>query len=104
MPGIRPAPQGRRRLAKGVFAMAQKVRDVMTPEPIALPFDAPLTEAARLMRDQGIGNVLVTQGDRLCGLLTDRDIVVRAVAEGRDLRGTRLDEVCSAGVVTISPD
>lgn len=84
--------------------MAQKVRDVMTPEPIALPLDAPLTEAARLMRDQGIGGVLVTQGGRLCGLLTDRDIVVRAVAEGRDLRGTRLDEVCSAGVVTIEPD
>ncbi|GAA4633930.1 CBS domain-containing protein [Actinoallomurus vinaceus] len=84
--------------------MAQKVRDVMTPEPVALPLDAPLTEAARLMRDQGVGGVLVTQAGRLCGLLTDRDIVVRAVAEGRDLRGTRLDQVCSAGVVTIGPD
>ncbi|GAA0369018.1 CBS domain-containing protein [Actinoallomurus spadix] len=84
--------------------MAQKVRDVMTPEPVALPLDAPLTEAARLMRDQGIGGVLVTQAGRLCGLLTDRDIVVRAVAEGRDLYGTRLDQVCSAGVVTIGPD
>jgi CBS domain-containing protein len=87
--------------------MAQKdvkVRDVMTPEPVALPLDAPLTEAARLMRDEAIGGVLVTQGDRLCGLLTDRDIVVRAVAEGRDLTGTRLAEVCSAGIVTVSPD
>src|SRR5262249_38705556 len=45
-----------------------------------------------------------TQAGRLCGVLTDRDIVVRAVAEGRDLRGTRLDQVCSAGVVTIGPD
>ncbi|MCW2948034.1 MAG: putative signal transduction protein with domain [Actinoallomurus sp.] len=87
--------------------MAQKdvkVRDVMTPEPVTLPLDAPLTEAARLMRDEAIGGVLVTQGDRLCGLLTDRDIVVRAVAEGRDLTGTRLAEVCSAGIVTVSPD
>ncbi|MEV5747958.1 CBS domain-containing protein [Actinoallomurus sp. NPDC052308] len=84
--------------------MAQKVRDVMTPEPVALPLDAPLTEAARLMRDQGVGGVLVTQAGRLCGMLTDRDIVVRAVAEGRDLHGTRLDQVCSAGVVTIGPD
>jgi CBS domain-containing protein len=84
--------------------MAQKIRDVMTPEPVALPLDAPLTEAARLMRDQGVGGVLVTQAGRLCGVLTDRDIVVRAVAEGRDLRGTRLDQVCSAGVVTIGPD
>ncbi len=84
--------------------MARKVRDVISPEPIAPPLDAPLTEAARLMRDQGIGGVLVTRGGRLCGLITDRDIVVRAVAEGRDLRGTRLGEVCSAGVVTIGPD
>lgn len=84
--------------------MAQKVRDVMTPEPAALPLDAPLTEAARLMRDQGVGGVLVTQAGRLCGVVTDRDIVVRAVAEGRDLHGTRLDQICSAGVVTIGPD
>jgi CBS domain-containing protein len=86
------------------MAMAQKVRDLMTPEPVTLPLDAPLTEAARLMRDREIGGVLITQGGRLCGLLTDRDIVVRAVAEGRDLTGTRLDEVCSAGIVTVSPD
>lgn len=84
--------------------MAQKVREVMTPEPVALPLDAPLTEAARLMRDEGVGGVLVTQAGRLCGLVTDRDIVVRAVAEGRDLHGTRLDEICSAGVVTVGPD
>lgn len=84
--------------------MARKVRDLMTPEPVTLPLDAPLTEAARLMRDREIGDVLVTQGGRLCGLLTDRDIVVRAVAEGRDLTGTRLDEVCSAGIVTVGPD
>lgn len=84
--------------------MAQKVRDIMTPEPVALPLDAPLTEAARLMRDHDVGGVLVRQGDRLCGLLTDRDIVVRAVAEGRDLAGTRLYEVCSAGLVTVGPD
>jgi CBS domain-containing protein len=84
--------------------MAQKVRDVMTPEPAALPLDAPLIEAARLMRDQGVGGLLVMQAGRLCGVVTDRDIVVRAVAEGRDLRGTRLDQICSAGVVTIGPD
>jgi CBS domain-containing protein len=84
--------------------MARQVREVMTPEPVTLPLDAPLTEAARLMRDQEIGGVLVTQDGMLCGLLTDRDIVVRAVAEGRDLTGTRLAEICSAGIVTVSPD
>jgi CBS domain-containing protein len=76
----------------------------MTPEPVTLPLDAPLTEAARLMRDNEISGVLVTQDGRLCGLLTDRDIVVRAVAEGRDLTGTRLADICSAGLVTVSPD
>jgi CBS domain-containing protein len=84
--------------------MARQVREVMTPEPITLPLDAPLTEAARLMRDKEIGGVLITQDGMLCGLLTDRDIVVRAVAEGRDLTGTRLAEICSAGIVTVSPD
>jgi CBS domain-containing protein len=84
--------------------MAQKVHEVMTPEPVTLPLDAPLTEAARLMRDKGISGVLVIQDGRLCGLVTDRDIVVRAVAEGRDMTGTRLDEVCSAGIVTVNPD
>lgn len=84
--------------------MAQKIRAVMTPEPATLPLDASLAEAARLMRDEGIRSVLVAQAGRLCGLLTERDIVVRAVAEGRDLAGTRLGEVCSAGVVTVSPD
>jgi CBS domain-containing protein len=86
------------------MAMAQKVREMMTPQPVTLPLDASLTEAARLMRDEGVRSVLVAQGDRLCGLLTDRDIVVRVVAEGRDLTGTRLAEVCSADVVTVRPD
>lgn len=84
--------------------MARQVREVMTPEPLTLPLDAPLTEAARLMRDEEIGGVLITQNGMLCGLLTARDIVVRAVAEGRDLTGTRLAEICSAGIVTVSPD
>jgi CBS domain-containing protein len=84
--------------------MAQKVREIMAPEPVTLPLDAPLTEAARLMRDEEIGEVLITQDGSLCGLLTDRDIVVRVVAEGRDLTSTRLDTICSAGIVTIGPD
>src|SRR4051794_16099978 len=86
------------------MAMARLVREVMTPEPITLPLDAPLTEAARLMRDEQVGGVLITQDGVLCGVLTDRDIVVRAVAEGRDLTGTRLAEICSAGIVTVGPD
>lgn len=84
--------------------MTRQVREIMEPEPLTLPLDAPLTEAARLMRDKEIGGVLITQDGLLCGLLTDRDIVVRAVADGRDLTGTRLADICSAGIVTVSPD
>ncbi|GAA4063108.1 MULTISPECIES: CBS domain-containing protein [Actinomadura] len=76
----------------------------MTRRPQALPLDATLYEAARIMRDEGIGDVLVTLGGRLCGLVTDRDIVVRGVAERRDASHTPLGEVCSADLVTVGPD
>jgi CBS domain-containing protein len=58
-----------------------KVRDVMTAEPIVLQQDQSIADAAQAMRDTAVGAVLVVDGDRLCGLVTDRDIVIRAVAE-----------------------
>ena len=58
-----------------------KVRDVMTAEPIVLQQDQTIADAAQAMRDTAVGAVLVVDGERLCGLITDRDIVVRAVAE-----------------------
>ena len=64
--------------------MGQLVKDVMTAEPVVLSKDAPLVEAARLMRDQGIGDVIVVEGESAEGLVTDRDLVIRAVAEGAD--------------------
>jgi CBS domain-containing protein len=57
--------------------MAQKVREVMTPAPVTVPTDAAVVEAARLMREYNIGDVLVAEDDRFCGVITDRDIVVR---------------------------
>jgi CBS domain-containing protein len=82
----------------------RKVSDLMTRWPVALPLEATLDEAARLMRDQGIGDVLVTAEGMLCGMLTDRDIVFRAVAQILDLGHTALSEVCTAQVVTVSAD
>jgi CBS domain-containing protein len=58
-----------------------KVRDVMTAEPIVLQQDQSIADAAQAMRDNAVGAVLVVDGDKLCGLVTDRDLVVRAVAE-----------------------
>ena len=61
--------------------MDSKVRDVMTPDPIGVYYDQTVAEAARAMRDAGIGAVLVVNGEELCGVVTDRDLIVRAVAD-----------------------
>jgi len=63
--------------------MDAKVRDVMTPGPIGVDYHQSIAEAARTMRDWGVGAVLVVRNDSLYGLVTDRDLVVRAVAEAR---------------------
>ncbi len=87
--------------------MGQKVRDVMTKNPLTLPADATLIEAAISMRDANIGDVLVTKtkdGGELCGIVTDRDIVVRALADNKKPDKTKLDDICSEKMITISPD
>ncbi|WP_306470617.1 CBS domain-containing protein [Actinomadura litoris] len=76
----------------------------MTVAPMALPLDATLDEAARVMRDEAIGDVLVTYAGRLCGVVTDRDIVVRAVAEHRDTSLTPLGDVCTAELAILHPE
>jgi CBS domain-containing protein len=79
------------------------VQDVMTTDPVALDSSEPVVEAARRMKDQDIGDVIVVEGGQICGVVTDRDIVVRVLAEGRDPGQTRLGEVCSRDVATVSP-
>jgi CBS domain-containing protein len=79
------------------------VQEVMTTDPVALDASEPVGEAARRMKDQDIGDVIVTEGGQICGVVTDRDIVVRVVAEGRDSNQTRLGDVCSRDVVTVAP-
>jgi signal-transduction protein with cAMP-binding, CBS, and nucleotidyltransferase domain len=61
--------------------MDAKVRDLMTPGPIGVDYHQTIGETARVMRDWGVGAVLVVKDQSLCGLVTDRDLVVRAVAE-----------------------
>ena len=63
--------------------MDARVRDVMTPGPIGVDYYQSIGEAARTMRDWGVGAVLVVSNESLYGLVTDRDLVVRAVAEAR---------------------
>jgi CBS domain-containing protein len=84
--------------------MVQKVSEVMTPAPVAVQPGLPARDAARAMRDYGIGAVLVTEKNgRVTGLVTDRDIVVRAVADGRDPGSTPVSEACSKRLVTAMP-
>jgi len=90
----------------GVVMAQQKVQDVMTKAVCSVNEDASIREVARLMRDQKIGDVLVTDAQgKLCGIITDRDIVVRAVAdEGNDLDQLCAKDVCTADhMVTVTP-
>ena len=85
--------------------MAQNIREVMTTEPVTMPERATVAEAARAMRDSDIGDVIVldeTQSAR--GIVTDRDIAVRLVAEGKDPSATALGDICSRDLYTLTPD
>ena len=84
--------------------MAPTVRDVMTTNPVTLPAEAPVLDAAKKMREADIGDVIVLDGESICGVVTDRDIVVRVLAEEREPTGTKLGEICSRDLATVSPD
>jgi CBS domain-containing protein len=84
--------------------LLQTVREVMTPDPVTIGSRASLTDAARLMRDYNIGDVIVTDDAMPLGILTDRDIVVRAMATGSDTNTMSVGQVCSRDVVAVGPD
>ena len=84
--------------------MAQTVREVMTQHVVTLPRTARLRDAARRMKEEDIGDVIVMDDGTICGMVTDRDIVVRAIAEGKDPDSAQLEEICSHEVVSVAPD
>ncbi|MFI6873471.1 CBS domain-containing protein [Streptomyces sp. NPDC050400] len=84
--------------------MTHLVRDVMTEGVAAVRPDTPLTQTAQVMRDEGIGSVLIVDGGRLLGLLTDRDITLRVVAEGADPRVVEAGDVCTPDPLYVAPD
>lgn len=83
--------------------MAQNVQAVMTKDPVTLPDTATAMEGARLMREKNIGDVIVTCNGEVCGIITDRDIVVRGIAEGKNPAQIKLSELCSHEMATVSP-
>src|SRR5918997_1821663 len=84
--------------------MGTKVHEVMTERPRAVTPQTPLNEVAEVMESEDVGAVPVVEGDRLVGIVTDRDIVVRAIAKGKDSRGMPSAEASSRELVTVNPD
>jgi CBS domain-containing protein len=84
--------------------MAQQIQDIMTKQVHTVGRETSLLEVARMMRDQRIGDVLVTDRDgTLCGIVTDRDIVVRADAVARPLDRTQVGDICTDQLVKLAP-
>src|SRR5437588_12252268 len=89
---------------KGADEMPKTVREVMTSNPCSIDADKSVAYAAKMMRDEDVGIAPIVEGDRLVGVLTDRDIAVRVVAEGRDPEQVKAAEVASRDVVPLDPE
>ena len=83
--------------------MAENIRGLMTKDPRSLESGASVMEAARLMRDEDAGIVPVVEGKKLVGTVTDRDIAIRVVAEGKSPESVTVGEIASRDLVTIDP-
>lgn len=84
--------------------MRQTVSDIMTADVISLSADQTVRDAARHMREANVGAIVVQKQGHVFGIVTDRDIVVRCLAQGGNCDTTPLGEVCSAEVATLRPD
>lgn len=85
--------------------MPENISQVMTPDPWSVREDATMQEAARIMRDADIGDVIVLRDDEtVCGIVTDRDLVVRGLAEGKDPRSTPVADACRHELISIPSD
>jgi CBS domain-containing protein len=84
--------------------MGKTVKEVMTTDPCAIDADKPVSHAAKMMKEEDVGLAPIVEGDRLVGTLTDRDIVTRVVAEGKDPQTVSVREVASTNLVTVDPE
>jgi CBS domain-containing protein len=83
--------------------MGKSVQEAMTSNPCTIDADKPVAYAAKMMKDEDVGLAPIVEGDRLVGTVTDRDIVTRVIAEGRDPQSTSVREIASTDLVTIDP-
>jgi CBS domain-containing protein len=85
--------------------MAKKsIREAMTKDPCSIDADKSVAYAAKMMKDEDVGLAPIVEGDRLVGTVTDRDIAIRVVAEGRDPESTTVRQIASTDLVTIDPE
>jgi CBS domain-containing protein len=84
--------------------MGKSITDAMTTNPTSIEKSTPIADAARLLASEDVGSLPVLEGERLVGILTDRDITLRVVAEGKDPKSTTAGEVASGDLVTIDPE
>ena len=84
--------------------MEHTIRDIMSTPALCLDASDSVADAARCMCENDVGDVLVTRDGKLCGIVTDRDIVVRCIAQGDDPDDTRVERICSGPLTTLSPD
>ena len=84
--------------------MAKSIRDAMTEDPRSIGPSVSVVEAARLMREGDIGSLPITDDEKLVGMITDRDITTRVVAEGSDPKVTSVSDVYSRDLISVEPD
>ena len=84
--------------------MGKKISDAMTSNPCAIDADKPVAYAAKMMKDEDVGFAPIVEGARLVGALTDRDIAMKVVAEGKDPETTVVRDIAQTNVVTVEPD
>ena len=81
----------------------QSVQEIMTHDPVTAETSSSLVDVAKAMRDHDTGAVIATDAGKVRGIVTDRDIVVRAIADGRNPGEVRVEEICSGQLVTLNP-
>ena len=84
--------------------MANTIRDLMTSNPTTVEPDKTVVDAAKLMSKKDAGLIPIVEGQKLVGTITDRDIAIRVVAEGKDPQSTKVSDVMTSRIVTVEPD
>lgn len=84
--------------------MAQTIGELMSPDPKTIDAKESVAKLATVMRDAGVGAVVVVDGQKLKGIVTDRDIAIRAVADRKDPWTTSVGEIASQQLVSLTPD